>query len=90
MISLYFGTFMVYTEWKKPQEIQRGGGLKAVLLYLGSMVIMGLLGFIAFRITEATDNIILGAGAALILILIVTFLVYRATLKKYTRGFMDV
>lgn len=90
MISLYFGTFMVYTEWKKPQEIQRGGGLKAVLLYLGSMVIMGLLGFMAFRITEATDNIILGAGAALLLILIITFLVYRATLKKYTRGFMDV
>ena len=90
MISLYFGTFMVYTEWKKPQEIQRGGGLKAVLLYLGSLVMMGLLGFMVFMITEATDNIILGTGAALILVLIITFLVYRATLKKYTRGFMDV
>lgn len=90
MISLYFGTFMVYTEWKKPQEIQRGGGLKAVLLYLGSLVMMGLLGFMVFMITEATDNIILGAGAALLLVLIITFLIYRATLKKYTRGFMDV
>lgn len=90
MISLYFGTFMVYTEWKKPQEIQRGGGLKAVLLYLGSLVLMGILGFMVFMITEATDNIILGAGAALLLVLIITFLIYRATLKKYTRGFMDV
>ena len=90
MISLYFGTFMVYTEWKKPQEIQRGGGLKAVLLYLGSLVLMGLLGLMVFMITEATDNIILGAGAALLLVLIITFLIYRATLKKYTRGFMDV
>ena len=81
---------MIYTQWKKPQDIQRGGGLKAVLLTLGSFAIMGLLGFVVFIITEATDNIILGAGAAFFLVLIITFLIYRATLKKYTKGFMDV
>ena len=90
LISLYFGTFMIYTKWKKPQEIQQGGGLKAVLLYLGSLVIMGLLGLMVFAITEATNNIIIGAGAAILAILIITFLVYRACLKKYTKGFMDV
>lgn len=90
LISLYFGTFMIYTKWKKPQEIQQGGGLKAVGLYLGSLVIMGLLGLMVFAITEATDNIIIGAGAAIIVVLIITFLVYKATLKKYTKGFMDV
>lgn len=90
LISLYFGTFMIYTKWKKPQEIQQGGGLKAVLLYLGSLVIMGLLGLMVFAITEATDNIIIGAGAAIIVVLIITFLVYKATLKKYNKGFMDV
>lgn len=90
LISLYFGTFMIYTKWKKPQEIQQGGGLKAVLLYLGSLVIMGLLGLMVFAITEATDNIIIGAGAAILAVLIITFLVYRACLKKYTKGFMDV
>lgn len=90
MISLYFGTFMVYTQWKKPQEIQQGGGLKAVLLYLGSLVVMGLLGFMVFAITEATDNIMIGASVAFITVLIITFLIYRATLKKYTKGFMDV
>ena len=90
MISLYFGTFMVYTQWKKPQEIQQGGGLKAVLLYLGSLVIMGLMGLMVFAITELTDNIIIGAGVAFLAVLIITFLIYRATLKKYTKGFMDV
>lgn len=90
LISLYFGTFMIYTKWKKPQEIQQGGGLKAVLLYLGSLVIMGLLGLMVFAITEATDNIIIGAGAAILAVLVITFLVYRACLKKYTKGFMDV
>lgn len=90
LISLYFGTFMIYTKWKKPQEIQQGGGLKAVGLYLGSLAIMGLLGFMVFIITEATDNIIIGAGAAILAVLVITFLVYRACLKKYTKGFMDV
>ena len=51
---------------------------------------MGLLGFVVFIITEATDNIIIGAGAAILAVLIITFLVYRACLKKYTKGFMDV
>ncbi|MBP2015777.1 hypothetical protein [Anaerococcus degeneri] len=90
MISLYFGTFMVYTQWKKPQEIQQGGGLKAVLIYLGSLVIMGLLGLMVFAITEATDNIMIGAGTAFLVVLIISFLVYKACLKKYTKGFMDV
>lgn len=90
MISLYFGTFMVYTHWKKPQEIQQGGGLKAVLIYLGSLVIMGLLGLMVFAITEATDNIVIGAGTAFLAVLIISFLVYKACLKKYTKGFMDV
>ena len=90
MISLYFGTFMVYTQWKKPQEIQQSGGLKAVLLYLGSLVIMGLLGLMVFIITEATDNIMIGAGVAFLAVVIITFLIYRACLKKYTKGFMDV
>ena len=90
LISLYFGTFMIYTKWKKPQEIQQRGGLKAVLLYLGSLVIMGLLGLMVFAITEATDNIIIGAGAAILAVLVITFLVYRACLKKYSKGFMDV
>ena len=90
MISLYFGTFMVYTQWKKPQEIQQGGGLKAVLLYLGSLVIMGLLGLMVFAITELTDNIVIGAGTAFLAVLIISFLVYKACLKKYTKGFMDV
>lgn len=90
LISLYFGTFMIYTQWKRPQDIQRGGGLKAVGLYIGSLIVMGLLGFLVFIITEATDNIIIGAGAAIIAVLIITFLVYRASLKKYTKGFMDV
>lgn len=90
MISLYFGTFMVYTHWKKPQEIQQGGGLKAVLLYLGSLVIMGLLGLMVFAITELTDNIVIGAGTAFLAVLIISFLVYKACLKKYTKGFMDV
>lgn len=90
MISLYFGTFMVYTQWKKPQEIQQGGGLKAVLIYLGSLVIMGLLGLMVFAITEATDNIMIGAGTAFLAVLIISFLVYKACLKKYTKGFMDV
>lgn len=90
MISLYFGTFMIYTQWKKPQEIQQGGGLKAVGLYLGSLAIMGLIGFLIYIITENTGNIIIGAGVAFILLLTIIFFVYRATLKKYTRGFMDV
>lgn len=90
LISLYFGTFMIYTQWKRPQDIQRGGGLKAVGLYIGSLIVMGLMGFLVFIITEATDNIIIGAGAAIIAVLIITFLVYRASLKKYTKGFMDV
>lgn len=90
LISLYFGTFMIYTQWKRPQDIQRGGGLKAVGLYIGSLIVMGLLGFLVFIITEATDNIIIGAGAAIIAVLIITFLVYRACLKKYRKGFMDV
>ena len=90
LISLYFGTFMIYTQWKKPQDIQRGGGLKAVGLYIGSLIVMGLLGFMVYIITQATDNIIIGAGSAIIAVLIIVFLVYRASLKKYTKGFMDV
>lgn len=90
MISLYFGTFMVYTQWKKPQEIQQSGGLKAVGIYLGSLLVMGLLGLTVFAITELTDNILIGAGTGLLVVLIIVFLVYRATLKKYTKGFMDV
>ncbi|WP_311480472.1 hypothetical protein [uncultured Anaerococcus sp.] len=90
IVSLYFGTFMVYTHWKKPQEIQQGGGLKAVLLYLGSLVIMGLLGLMVFAITELTDNIMIGAGVSFLAVAIITFLIYRACLKKYTKGFMDV
>ena len=90
LVSLYFGTFMIYTQWKRPQDIQRGGGLKAVGLYIGSLALMGLIGFMIYIITEATDNILFGAGAAFIAVLIITFLVYRACLKKYTKGFMDV
>lgn len=90
IVSLYFGTFMIYTQWKKPQEIQQGGGLKAVLIYLGSLAIMGLLGFMFFIVTEFTDNIIIGAGLAFLAVVIITVLVYKACLKKYTRGFMDV
>lgn len=90
MVSLYFGTFMVYTQWKKPQEIQQSGGLKAVGIYLGSLLVMGLLGLTVFAITELTDNILIGAGTGLLVVLIIVFLVYRATLKKYTKGFMDV
>lgn len=90
IVSLYFGTFMIYTQWKKPQEIQQGGGLKAVLIYLGSLAIMGLLGFMVFIVTEFTDNIIIGAGLAFLAVVIITVLVYKACLKKYTKGFMDV
>lgn len=90
IVSLYFGTFMIYTQWKKPQEIQQGGGLKAVLIYLGSLVIMGLLGFMVFIVTEFTDNIIIGAGLAFLAVVVITVLVYKACLKKYTKGFMDV
>lgn len=90
IVSLYFGTFMIYTQWKKPQEIQQGGGLKAVLIYLGSLAIMGLLGFMVFIVTESTDNIIIGAGLAFLAVVIITVLVYKACLKKYTKGFMDV
>lgn len=90
MLSLYFGTFMINTTWKKPQEIQQGGGLKAVGLYLGSMLIMAILGVIVFAITEYTDNIFLGAGVAFALVLVITILIIRACIKKYTKGFMDV
>ena len=90
IVSLYFGTFMIYTQWKKPQEIQQGGGLKAVLIYLGSLVIMGLLGFMVFIVTEFTDNIIIGAGLAFLAVVVITVLVYKACLGKYTKGFMDV
>ena len=90
VISLYFGTFMINTTWKKPQEIQQGKGLKAVGFYLGSLIVMGILALIVFAITETTDNIILGAGSAFLLVLLVTFIVLKACLKKYTKGFMDV
>lgn len=90
MVSLYFGTFMINTTWKKPQEIQQGGGLKAVGLYLGSMLIMAILGVIVFAITKYTDNIFLGAGVAFALVLVITILIIRACIKKYTKGFMDV
>ncbi len=90
MLSLYFGTFMIYTKWKKPQDIQRGGGLKIAGIYLGSFALLGLLGFLIYLITEATDNIFLGAGVAILVLLIITFVVYKAALKKYSKGFMDV
>ena len=59
-------------------------------IYLGSLLVMGLLGLTVFAITELTDNILIGAGTGLLVVLIIVFLVYRATLKKYTKGFMDV
>ena len=81
---------MIYTKWKKPQDIQRGGGLKIAGIYLGSFALLGLLGFLIYLITEATDNIFLGAGVAILVLLIITFVVYKAALKKYSKGFMDV
>lgn len=90
IISLYLGTFMIYTQWKKPQDIQKGGGLKAAGIYLASFAFLALIGFIVYVITEASDNIFLGAGVAILLVLLITFVVIKACLKKYTRGFMDV
>ena len=51
---------------------------------------MGLLGFMVFIVTEFTDNIIIGAGLAFLAVVVITVLVYKACLKKYTKGFMDV
>lgn len=90
IVSLYFGTFMVYTSWKKPQEINQSGGLRAAGIYLFSMLVIGLLGGLVFLITVLTDNIMLALGLISALIVIITALIARACYKRYKKGFMDV
>lgn len=90
VVSLYFGTFMINTNWTKPQEIQQAGGIKAVLFYLGSILATGLLVVCFVFLLEFTDSMVLAMVIPFLLLLIFIGLCFRACLKKYKKGFMDL
>lgn len=90
MISLYFGTFVVNTKWKKPQEIQQSNPVKSIVFYLGSLLVLGLLVGGFFLIKELTESMIIPAVIIFIVLSLIVGLIYMACLKKYKKGFMDV
>lgn len=90
MISLYFGTFVVNTKWKKPQEIQQSNPVKSIVFYLGSLLVLGLLVGGFFLIKELTGSMIIPAVIIFIVLSLIVGLIYMACLKKYKKGFMDV
>lgn len=90
MISLYFGTFVVNTKWKKPQEIQQSNPVKSIIFYLGSLLVTGLLVGGFFLIKELTGSMIIPAVIIFIALSLIVGLIYIACLKKYKKGFMDV
>ena len=90
MISLYFGTFVVNTKWKKPQEIQQSNPVKSIIFYLGSLLVLGLLVGGFFLIKELTGSMIIPSVIIFIALSLIVGLIYMACLKKYKKGFMDV
>ena len=90
MISLYFGTFVVNTNWKKPQEVQQANPLKSIIFYLGSLLVTGLLVGGFFLIDGLTGSMAIAAGLIILVLVIIVGLIYMACLKKYKKGFMDV
>lgn len=90
MVSLYFGTFMVNTTWKKPSEIMQGN-FKAVGFYLGSIVFLMVLGAIfGGLLAVANDNLIIPSLVIFFIVLIGFVLVTWACYKRYKKGFMDL
>lgn len=90
MISLYFGTFVVNTNWKKPQEVQQANPVKSIIFYLGSLLVTGLLVGGFFLIDGLTGSMVIAAGLIILVLAIIVGLIYMACLKKYKKGFMDV
>lgn len=90
MISLYFGTFVVNTNWKKPQEVQQANPVKSIIFYLGSLLVTGLLVGGFFLIDGLTGSMPIAAAIIILVLAIIVGLIYMACLKKYKKGFMDV
>lgn len=90
MISLYFGTFVVNTNWKKPQEVQQANPVKSIIFYLGSLLVTGLLVGGFFLIEGLTGSMAVAAAIIILVLAIIVGLIYMACLKKYKKGFMDV
>ncbi|WP_297689812.1 hypothetical protein [uncultured Anaerococcus sp.] len=90
MISLYFGTFVVNTNWKKPQEVQQANPVKSIIFYLGSLLVTGLLVGGFFLIEGLTGSMVIAVGLIILVLAIIVGLIYMACLKKYKKGFMDV
>nr|WP_072536827.1 hypothetical protein [Anaerococcus mediterraneensis] len=90
VVSLYFGTFMINTNWTKPQEIQQAGGIKAFLFYFASIIAVALLVVCFVFLLEFTDSMVLAMAIPIVLVLILVGLCFRACLKKYKKGFMDL
>lgn len=90
MISLYFGTFVVNTNWKKPQEVQQANPVKSIIFYLGSLLVTGLLVGGFFLIDGLTGSMPIAAAIIILVLGLIVGLIYMACLKKYKKGFMDV
>lgn len=90
MISLYFGTFVVNTNWKKPQEVQQANPVKSIIFYLGSLLVTGLLVGGFFLIEGLTGSMAVAAAIIILVLGLIVGLIYMACLKKYKKGFMDV
>lgn len=90
IFNLYFGTFGINTKWKKPNEIMKGN-VRMIIIYLASLVVMGLLAGIFAGIYAISAGSFLLAGLIVgLLIISLTVLAFVLCLRSYKRGFMDV
>lgn len=89
-IGLWMGTTNINTNWKKPEEISKGG-MKFLLIYFASLISVGLVigaYVLMMAISEGNHNI-----ASLVLTLLVGLLMILSlhfSYKSYQHGFFDV
>lgn len=90
IVGLAMSTVGINTTWKSPKELAQGG-IRAIIYYILSMVlVIILIGIFIFLMNITNDNLLMSLIVPVILLAILTTIFYMIALKRYKKGFFDV
>lgn len=90
IVGLAMSTVGINTTWKNPKELAQGG-IRAIIYYILSMVlVIILIGIFIFLMNITNDNLLMSLIVPVILLAILTTIFYMIALKRYKKGFFDV
>ncbi len=88
-LSLWIGSNGININWKKPEEVTKGG-MKFFITYILSMVFIGLTIGAYVLIINITGSHNIASFVILVVILALTVLASTLAIKAYKKGFYDI